>query len=89
LSLTNPKITADLESRDDDVIIELQSESLALLVEVSLDGADVIFSDNYINLPPGRRVQLSCPLPAGWTLTRVQEALKVFSVFDSYANPPT
>ena len=40
----------------DKLIIELTSRSLALLVELSLTDADVVFSDNYFNLPAGRTV---------------------------------
>ena len=66
------------------MIIELTSRSLALLVEVSLTGADVVFSDNYFNLPAGRTVQISCPLPAGWTLDQARKAFRLRSVYDSF-----
>ena len=64
--------------------ITLQGRSLARLVEVSLDGADVVFSDNYFDLPAGRAVSLSCPLPAGWDVARAAAALRVRSVYDSF-----
>ena len=51
LSLADPAVTVDLRSEKGQLIIELTSRSLALLVEVSLTGADVVFSDNYFNLP--------------------------------------
>ncbi|HLA98350.1 MAG TPA: glycoside hydrolase family 2 protein, partial [Anaerolineales bacterium] len=63
LSLADPAVTLDLRGERGQLIVELTSRSLALLVEVSLTGADVVFSDNYFNLPPGRTVQISCPLP--------------------------
>jgi beta-mannosidase len=68
------------------LIIELTSNSLALLVELSLEGADVVFSDNYFNLPSGRTVMIFCPLPAGWTLKQVRKAFRLRSVYDSYSH---
>jgi len=53
---------------------------------VSLEGADVIFSDNYFDLPAGRTVNIDAPLPSGWTLLQVQKAFKVRSIYDSYAH---
>ena len=86
LSLTDPAVNVDLRDESSQLIIELTSRSLALLVEVSLTGADVVFSDNYFNLPPGRTVQISCPLPAGWTLSRAQKSFNLRSVYDSYSH---
>jgi beta-mannosidase len=86
LALTAPDI--DLHSRKENgqLIVELTSHSLARLVEVGLEGIDTIWSDNYFDLPASRPVTLSCPLPAGWTLERGREALKLRSVYDSYAH---
>jgi beta-mannosidase len=86
LSLANPAVTAGLHSEKGQLIVELTSRSLALLVEVSLTGADVVFSDNYFNLPPGRTARVSCPLPAGWTLSRARKAFHIRSVYDSYSH---
>jgi beta-mannosidase len=85
LSLTDPVITANLQIQNGELIVELISHSMALLVEVSLKGADVVFSDNYFNLPSGRCVQISGPLPVGWTLSRAQKEMRLFSVYDSYS----
>jgi beta-mannosidase len=87
LSLTDPAITVNLQSQKGELIVELISHSLAPLVEVSLIGADVVFSDNYFNLPSGRSVQISCPLPSGWTLSRAEKVIRVCSVYDSYSHP--
>jgi beta-mannosidase len=76
----------NLQSQNEEIIIELMSHSLALFVEVSLPGAEVIFSDNYFNLPSGRSTQISCPLPAGWTLSRAQKEIRIWSVYDSYSD---
>ncbi len=86
LSLTDPAISVDLQSQNGELIIELTSQSLALLVEVSLNGSDVVFSDNYFNLPAGRPIQISCPLPGGWTLNTAQKEIRVCSVYDSFSH---
>lgn len=86
LSLTDPAITVNLQSQNGELIVELISHSLALLVEVSLIDADVVFSDNYFNLPAGRSIQISSPLPVGWTLSRAQKEIRICSVYDSYSH---
>jgi beta-mannosidase len=84
LSLTNPDLTVNMHTEKAQLIIELTSHSLALLVEVSLPGAEVVFSDNYFNLPAGRTIQISCPLPAGWTLDRAEKEFRIRSIYDSH-----
>jgi beta-mannosidase len=85
VKLVDPGVTATLTEEDGHLVVTLASRSLARLVELSLEGADVVFSDNYFDLPAGRPVSVSCPLPAGWTLAQARTALKIRSVFDSYA----
>ncbi len=67
------------------VAVRLRSSSLARWVELALDGADVIFDDNYFDLPAGREVAIRFELPTGWTLERAREALRIRSVIDTYA----
>jgi beta-mannosidase len=86
LSLADPAVTADVRVEGDRVVIELESRSLARLLELSLQGADAVFSDNYFDLPAGRTVSVTCPLPAGWTPAQARAALKLRSVYDSYAH---
>ena len=87
LSLANPLIAMEMKNQAGVFVLELTSQALALLVEVSLLDADVVFSDNYFNLPSGRSHQISCPLPTGWTLDRAKEAIRLRSVYDSYSLP--
>ena len=86
LTLAEPAISAQLRVEQGQVRIELASHSLARLVECALEGAEVVFSDNYFDLPAGRTVSISAPLPAGWTASQAQAALKVRSIYDSYAH---
>lgn len=85
LELTDPAISTRFRVEQEQVFIELTSGSLARLVECSLEGADVVFSDNYFDLPAGRTVTLSAPLLAGWTHSQVEAAFNVRSVFNSFA----
>ena len=86
LSLSAPEISTKLSIEDEQLHIELKSHSLARLVECALEGADTVFSDNYFDLPAGRTVTISAPLPEGWTLSQVQAAFKVRSIYDSFAH---
>lgn len=86
LALIDPAVAAILRSDGGPLLVELTARSLARLVELSLDGVDVIFSDNYFDLPAGRTVTISCPLPTGWTLAQAEAALKIRSVYDSYTD---
>lgn len=85
LSLADPQIAAAVNAEASRLTIALTGRSLARHVELALDGADVVFSDNYFDLPAGRTVAVTCPLPAGWTVAQARAALRVRSVYDSYA----
>jgi beta-mannosidase len=84
LTLSDPKIRAKVTLKEGILSIQLSSRSLARLVECSLTGADVIFSDNYFDLPAKKTVILTTCLPAGWSLAKAREALKIRSVYDSF-----
>ena len=87
LALVDPQISSELIEEKGQLTIGLTSTSLALLVEISLGQADTIFSDNYFNLPANQPVQVTCPLPDGWTLERAQKEFHIRSIYDSYAHP--
>jgi beta-mannosidase len=86
LCLANPDLTAKVRKEKEQLMIELTSHLLALLVELSLNGSDVIFSDNYFNLPAGRTALVSCPIPPGWSLSQARKALRFRSIYDSYTH---
>jgi len=85
LSLNNPQISTNVTLNEGQLAIELTARSLARLVECSLTGADVIFSDNYFDLPAQKSLIITAPLPAGWDLVRAQAAFRVRSVYDTYS----
>jgi beta-mannosidase len=84
LELADPKLEIKVGRNGGMAEITLQAGSLARFVQLTLDGADVLFSDNYFDLPAGRRITLICPLPEGWDARHFQDALGVFSLRDSY-----
>jgi beta-mannosidase len=85
LSLVDPRISANVTLKEGLLAIELSARSLARLVECSLAGADVIFSDNYFDLPAQGAITIMAPLPAGWDLATARAALKVRSVYITYS----
>ena len=64
--------------------ITIHADTLARFVELSLEGTDTIFSDNYFDLPAGRSVIVTCPLPPGWDMNQVEEALKIRTLKETY-----
>jgi beta-mannosidase len=86
LSLVDPRIEACMTAEENLLAIELSAHSLARLVECRLAGADVVFSDNYFDLPAKETLRITAPLPAGWDLARAQAALKIRSVYDTYCS---
>jgi beta-mannosidase len=86
LQLVEPQLKAYLRDDDNgDALIEVEAAYLARFVELSLDDADVVFSDNYFDVLPGETVQVTCPKPEGWTIDDVGRALTVFSLYDSFS----
>lgn len=85
LELSDPAITTSVRIEAGKLLIDLRARTLARLMECSLSGVDVVFSDNYFDLPAGKTVTITVVLPAGWDAARVQAALRVRSVYNSFA----
>jgi beta-mannosidase len=90
LALRHPNLdvvveTAGSTAEADHAIIRITTDTLARWVELSLDDADVVFGDNYFDLPAGREIRISFALPPGWSIERARKALRVRSVVDTYA----
>jgi beta-mannosidase len=85
LTLADPALAVDVRQAGGDLVFEVKARSLARFVELNLAGADAVFSDNYFDVPAGRTVPVTCPLPKGWTLEQVRQALKVQSLYNSFA----
>jgi beta-mannosidase len=86
LNLVNPQLKAYLSEGDGEVVhIQVEARFLARFVELSLDEADMVFSDNYFDVLPGEAVKVECTKPEGWTLDDIGKSLTVFSLYDSFA----
>jgi beta-mannosidase len=86
LSLDDPLIRPTAHNEAGQLGIGLTSRSLARLVELSLEGAETIFSDNYFDLPARRSVTVSCPMPGGWSIEQARASLKIRSIYDTYTH---
>lgn len=84
MCLEDPQIQVELSISGDELVLEARARSLARFVELGLEGADVVFSDNYFDLPAGYTRRLTCPLPEGWGEAEARAAIRVRSLFDSY-----
>lgn len=84
LELSDPVLQADVILVGDSLLFDVSAKSLARFVELELDGADVIFSDNYFDVPAGQTVRVTAALPEGWSLEQAKTALKVRSLYNSF-----
>ena len=84
LELADPALKVDVALTGETLTFEVSAASLARFIELELDGADVVFSDNYFDVPAGQSARVTAPLPAGWSLEQAQTALRVYSLYDSY-----
>jgi beta-mannosidase len=85
LDLAEPGISVQPSINGGMVELKVSTKSLARFIELVLEGADVIFSDNYFDLPAGYDAVITCPLPEGWTLEKVSQQLRVQSLYHAFA----
>lgn len=86
MALGDPGLQAEVIGTSEDgtrLQIKVSTRRLARFVEIAITGADVIFSDNYFDLPAGRQVVVECDLPQGLTLEQIRERLQVRSLSKS------
>jgi len=84
LELEEPGLKAKVAKTGGGLSFDVSAKKLALFVELALDGADAVFSDNFFDLPAGASVRITAPLPKGWNLSRARKALRIRSLVDSY-----
>ncbi len=84
LELSEPHVKVDLYQEGGSLRLDVSAHTLARFVELAFEGADVVFSDNYFDVPGGWTVSITCPLPQGWTLEKASPALRVRSLYDSF-----
>jgi beta-mannosidase len=84
IAFTDPHINVEIKKKGKQCSLTLTTESLARFVELKLDGTDVVFSDNYFDIPARRKKEVTFPYPSGWSLEKTTKALRVYSLNDSY-----
>jgi beta-mannosidase len=84
LELTEPGLSTATSLKDGTLSFVISCKSLARFIELELDGVDVVFSDNYFDVPAGGTVTITAPLPEGWNLEKARKSLQVRSLIDSY-----
>jgi beta-mannosidase len=82
LELRKPGLKGRVRVEDQTLYVDISSRYLARFVELSIDGADAVFSDNYFDVPAGTTVTVSTPLPEGWT---AESTVQARSLYDSFA----
>jgi beta-mannosidase len=81
LELCEPALSVSVYAEGKVLVIDVSAERLARFVELEVEGADVVFSDNYFDIPAGETVTVTAPLPARWKAGTV----KARSLYDSFA----
>ncbi len=84
LDLKDPGLSANVTEVDGGFMIEVTAISLARYVWLKFEGADVVFEDNFFDLPAGRSVNVRVPAISRWSLEKVRARLSVTSLIDSY-----
>ncbi len=84
ISFVDPDLKVKINQEGDEFIFTITAKSMARFVELKLTGADVVFSDNYFDVPAGRVVKVACPIPDSWTMEKAEDALSVYSLYDSF-----
>ena len=84
LELADPQLAVTVSQQGSQAVYEGSAKSLARFVEFKLQGADVVFSDNYFDVPAGMPVRVTSPIPAGWDLAKVRESLRVTTLASSF-----
>jgi beta-mannosidase len=63
------------------LFVDVSARTLARFVELSIDGTDAVFSDNYFDVPTGVTVTVSTPLPENWTK---ESKVRARSLYESF-----
>jgi beta-mannosidase len=84
LSVPTPQISTDIASVRNGFKITLASDKFAKAVYLSLESGDGVFSDNYFDLIPGKKVEVEFRPLAHLTLSDFRKRLKVRSMKDAF-----
>ncbi|MBI9051830.1 MAG: glycoside hydrolase family 2 protein [Anaerolineaceae bacterium] len=82
LVLPDPKLSAEVKVNGEELIINITAENFARYVILNIPQADVVFSDNYFDVPAGKTIQISAKCPDGLSEAEIRESLQVRSLAD-------
>jgi beta-mannosidase len=82
LELSDPALRISPRITGQSLTVDVTALRLARFVELSIDGADAVFSDNYFDLPAGTTVTVTTSLPEAWG---DESKVLARSLFDSFA----
>lgn len=85
IELADPKIRTSVQAAGGGFRVTLSGAHPALWAWVSLDGLDAEFSDNFVDLAPGKAATIFVKPKAKVGLAQFRKALRVRSLFDTYA----
>ncbi|WP_226670644.1 beta-mannosidase [Metabacillus litoralis] len=82
----DPKLDLKIDETEERFQIKVHSQSFAKYVELSVKDIDVIFSDNYFDVPVGEEIVVSINKKEypNLTVNSLEENIMVQSYFDSY-----
>ena len=82
IELRDPGLKVYSHVEGQSLCVDVSAIDLALFVELSIDGIDAVFSDNYFDVPAGMTVTVSTSLPENWNADSTVHAR---SLYDSFA----
>ena len=85
LKLSDPGLTAKVRPAGDQWAVTVKAKSLARFVRLSLAERDVVWSDNWFDLPAGESRTVTCPRRSGHTAAKVKAGLRLAHLYASYA----
>jgi len=82
LELRKPDLRVQSRVEGKTLCVEVTAHTLARFVELSFDGTDAVFSDNYFDVPAGTTLTVSSPVPENWN---AESTVQARSLYDSFA----
>jgi beta-mannosidase len=81
LELRRPGLKVQSHVEGKTLCVDVTAHSLARFVELSIDGTDAVFSDNYFDVSAGTTVTVTTSLPENWA---PESKVQVRSLYESF-----
>jgi beta-mannosidase len=82
LDLRKPALKVQTRIEGQTLFVDVSARTLARFVELSIDGMDPVFSDNYFDVPAHTIVTVTTPLPENW---KAESKVLAHSLYESFA----